>query len=140
MNIEKIENELLKLSDKAYKRNEMPVSAILVDSRGKIISKAYNKKNIKKNVLYHAEILCLMKAFKKMKRWNLNDCTLYVSLEPCNMCKEVIEEARINNVFYILNKGNITNKYNKTQYEQMYGVNNENFDKYVKNFFNSLRK
>ena len=99
MNIKKIEKELLKLSDKAYKRNEMPVSAILVDSRGKIISKAYNKKNIKKNVLYHAEILCLIKAFKKMRRWNLNDCTLYVSLEPCNMCKEVIEEARINKVF-----------------------------------------
>lgn len=140
MNIKEIENELLKLSDKAYKKNEMPVSAILVDSGGKIISKAYNKKNIKKNVLYHAEILCLMKAFKKMRRWNLNDCTLFVSLEPCNMCKEVIEEARINKVFYILNKGNITNKYKKTTYEQMYGVNDENFDKYVKNFFNSLRK
>lgn len=140
MNIKEIEKELLKLSDKAYKRNEMPVSAILVDSRGKIISKAYNKKNIKKNVLYHAEILCLMKAFKKLKRWNLNDCTLYVSLEPCNMCKEVIEEARINKVFYILNKGNITNKYKKTTYEHMYGVNSDNFDKYVKNFFNFLRK
>ena len=140
MNIKKIEKELLKLSDKAYKRNEMPVSAILVDSRGKIISKAYNKKNIKKNVLYHAEILCLIKAFKKMRRWNLNDCSLYVTLEPCNMCKEVIEEARINKVFYILNKGNITNKYKKTIYEQLYGVNDENFDKYVKNFFNSLRK
>ena len=140
MDIKKIEKELLKLSDKAYKRNEMPVSAILVDSRGKIISKAYNKKNIKKNVLYHAEILCLIKAFKKMKRWNLNDCTLYVTLEPCNMCKEVIEEARINKVFYILNKGNITNKYKKTSYEHMYGVNKYNFDKYVKNFFNSLRK
>ena len=140
MNIKKIEKELLKLSEKAYKRNEMPVSAILVDSRGKIISKAYNKKNIKKNVLYHAEILCLIKAFKKMRRWNLNDCSLYVTLEPCNMCKEVIEEARINKVFYILNKGNITNKYKKTSYEQMYGVDKCNFDKYVKNFFNSLRK
>ena len=140
MNIKKIEKELLKLSDKAYKRNEMPVSAILVDSKGKIISKAYNKKNIKKNVLYHAEILCLIKAFKKMRRWNLNDCTLYVTLEPCNMCKEVIEEARINKVFYILNKGNITNKYKKTAYEHMYGVDEYNFDKYVKNFFNSLRK
>lgn len=140
MNIKKIEKELLKLSDKAYKRNEMPVSAILVDSRGKIISKAYNKKNIKNNVLYHAEILCLIKAFKKMRRWNLNDCTLYVTLEPCNMCKEVIEEARINKVFYILNKGNITNKYKKTTYEHMYGVDEYNFDKYVKNFFNSLRK
>lgn len=140
MNDKVIEKELLRLSFKAYKRNEMPVSAILVDSRGKIISKAYNKKNIKKNVLYHAEVLCLMKAFKKLKRWNLNDCTLYVSLEPCNMCKEVIEEARIDKVYYVLNKRNITNKYNKTQYEQMYGIDSRKFDNYVKNFFNSLRK
>lgn len=139
MDIRKIEKELLKLSYKAYKRNEMPVSAILVDSKGKIIAKAYNKKNIKKNVLYHAEILCLIKAFKRLHRWNLSDCTLYVSLEPCNMCKEVISEARINKVYYILNKGNLTNKYSKTRYEQMYDIDKKEFAVYVKNFFNSLR-
>ena len=139
MDIRKIEKELLKLSYKAYRRNEMPVSAILVDSKGKIIAKAYNKKNIKKNVLYHAEILCLIKGFKRLHRWNLSECILYVSLEPCNMCKEVISEASINKVYYILNKGNLTNKYNKTKYEQMYGVDKKEFAVYVKNFFNFLR-
>ncbi len=130
---------LYKLATKAYNKNEMPVSAILVRNN-KIIAKAYNRKNINNNPLYHAEILCLQRAYKKLKRWNLNDCTLYVSLEPCNMCKMLIEESRIDQVYYLLNKGKNSNKYTKTKYEQMYVVGDEKFKNLINKFFENLRK
>ena len=90
---------LYKLAYKAYKKNEIPVSALIVKN-GKVIAKSYNKKNINKNSLLHAEIICLQKAYKKLKRWNLNDCEMYITLEPCDMCKHLIEESRIDNVYY----------------------------------------
>ena len=130
---------LYKLAYKAYKKNEVPVSAILVKDK-KIIAKFYNKKNIKKNPLMHAEIMCLNKAYRKLNRWNLNDCILYVTLEPCDMCKLVIEESRIDHVYFLLNRGNKTNKYNKTQYEQMYVSNADEVEKLMKNFFKKIRK
>jgi len=130
---------LLKLAKKAYKKNEMPVSAVLVKD-DKIISKAYNKKNLNNNPIMHAEVICLQKAYKKLKRWNLNDCILYVSLEPCEMCKIIIEESRIDKVYYVLKKGKITNKYNKTQYEQVYAKNDCEFNFIISNFFKKLRK
>lgn len=130
---------LYKLALKAYKKNEMPVSAILVKNN-KIIAKAYNRKNISNNPLYHAEILCLQKGYKKLKRWNLNDCSLYVSLEPCDMCKILIEESRIDQVYFLLNKGKNNNKYTKTKYEQMYVNEGEKFKKLIDKFFKKIRK
>ena len=130
---------LYKLALKAYKKNEMPVSAILVKNN-KIIAKAYNRKNISNNPLYHAEILCLQKGYKKLKRWNLNDCSLYVSLEPCDMCKMLIEESRIDQVYFLLNKGKNNNKYTKTIYEQMYANEGEKFKKLIDKFFKKIRK
>ena len=130
---------LYKLALKAYKKNEMPVSAILVKNN-KIIAKAYNRKNISNNPLYHAEILCLQKGYKKLKRWNLNDCSLYVSLEPCDMCKILIEESRIDQVYFLLNKGKNNNKYTKTKYEQMYANEGEKFKKLIDKFFKKIRK
>ena len=130
---------LFKLLKKAYKKEEVPISCILVKNN-RILSKAFNKKNIKQNPLLHAEVICLQKAYKKLKRWNLNDCILYVSLEPCDMCKKIIEESRISKVYYVLKKGNITNKYDKTKYEQMYTIYKEDYKKYIENFFKKLRK
>lgn len=130
---------LLKLSQKAYKKNEIPVSCIIV-SNNKIIAKAYNKKNLLNNALFHAEIICLQKAYKKLKRWNLSDCIMYVSLEPCDMCKLLIEESRINRVYYILNKGSKTNKYNKTLYERMYVCRVSQFSELMNSFFKKIRK
>lgn len=134
----KYSNILYKLCKKAFKKNEMPVSAILVRNN-KIIAKAYNKKNIKKNPILHAEIICLFKAYKKLKRWNLNDCELYVSLEPCSMCKEIIAESRINKVIYMIKQGEINNKYKKTKYVQMYDKNSKNILKYINTFFDNRR-
>jgi len=136
---EKYEKILLNLSIKASKKGEVPVSALIV-SNNKIIAKSFNRKNLDKNSLYHAEIICLQKAYKRLKRWNLNDCIMYVSLEPCDMCKILIEESRINKVYYILDKGICNNKYNKTEYEQMYAVNKVEFAKIIDNFFKKIRK
>lgn len=130
---------LYKLSSKAYARDEIPVSALIVKN-GKVIAKAYNKKNISNNSLLHAEIICLQKAYKKLKRWNLNDCELYVSLEPCDMCKLLIEESRINSVYYILSKGSCNNKYKKTKYEQMYVNNIDEFRDLFEKMFKKIRK
>ena len=134
----KIINELYKLSMKAYKKNDVPVSAIIIKNN-KIIAKAYNKKNIENNAFLHAEIVCIQKAYKKLKTWNLSDCILYVSLEPCNMCKEIIQNSRISKVIYILPKGKITNQYKKTEYEQMY-VASDSFKNLMDVFFKKLRK
>ena len=130
---------LLKLACKAYRKNEVPVSAILV-CNNRIISKAYNKKNLLNNPMMHAEIICLNNAYKKLKRWNLNDCILYVTLEPCDMCKLVIEESRLAQVYYILERGELNNKYNKTHYEQMFACKNDEFLYLMKDFFKKIRK
>ena len=136
---ETVIKELFKLSKKAYKYNETPISAIILKDN-KIIAKAHNKKNISNNALLHAEILCLQKAYKKLKRWNLNDCIMFVTLEPCNMCKELIQNSRIDKVYYILNKGNINNNYSKTTYEQLFTGDCEVFEKLLKKFFKNIRK
>jgi len=99
MNIEYILKEMHKLLNKAIKEDEVPVGAIIVKDN-KIISKAYNKTNKSNNILDHAEIIAIKKASKILNNWRLDDCTLYISLEPCDMCKEIIKKSRINNVIY----------------------------------------
>ena len=139
MNESKILNILYKLSLKAYKRNEVPVSALIIKNN-RIISKAYNKKNISNNPLLHAEIICLMQAYKRLKKWNLSGCTMYVTIEPCDMCKELIQESRIDKVFYINSKGLVTNKYKKTQYEQMFACDDNQYSTLLRNFFEKIRE
>ena len=135
-----IEKELYRLALKAYKKDEIPVSAIIVKNN-KIIAKAFNKKNINHSTFLHAEIICIKKACRKLHRWNLNDCSMFVTLKPCNLCKEAIEESRIKQVFYILDKGKITNKYTKTEYKQMYDIANlEEINNLMKKTFKKLRK
>ena len=99
MNIDRIINELDKLIIKAKKHNEVPIAALIVKNN-KIISKAYNKVEKNNNVLNHAEILAIIKASKKIKNWRLDNCELYVSLEPCEMCKTIIKKARIKKIYY----------------------------------------
>ncbi len=110
---ESIINLLIKLSRIAYKKGEIPVSAI-VERNGKWISQAYNQKEKRKNIIAHAEILALQKAAKKLGRWNLSDCNLYVTLKPCNMCMEVLKQSRIQNVYYLLDKLDYKHDFSKT--------------------------
>ena len=135
----KYSNILFKLALKAYRKNEVPVSAIIV-YKDKIISRSYNQKNLKSIALFHAEIICIYKACKKLKRWNLEGCKMYITLEPCDMCKNAIQEARLDEVYYILSKGTITNRYIKTKYEQMYVSNADKYEEMLKTFFKQMRK
>lgn len=89
----------LKEAKKAYKKGEVPIGAIIV-KKNKIIAKAYNRKEKTCNVTRHAEIIAIEKACKKLKTWHLDDCEIYITLEPCMMCCGAIEQARIRKIYY----------------------------------------
>ena len=97
----------------AYKENEIPIGAVIV-CNGKIIAKAHNKRDSSNIVTRHAEIIAIEKANKKKKNWRLNDCILYSTLEPCNMCKEVIISSKISRTVYAASATNnlVDNKKN----------------------------
>ena len=95
--------------NEAYKAddiNEIPVGAVIVDQNGNIVSKAYNNKEKTNLSIGHAEINAIIKANKKLNNWRLNNCVMYVTLEPCEMCKKIISESRINKVVYSSNNKN----------------------------------
>lgn len=133
---EKIINQLKKLNKKALKYGDVPVACIIIKNN-KIIAKEYNKKNKKNNPFAHAEILAIIKAAKQNKTFNLNDCELYVTLEPCDMCKAVISEARIKKVYYILKKTKCIN--NTVKYELLNNYENNYFLREIKEFFINKR-
>lgn len=89
--------EALKQAKRAYKLDEVPIGCVIVH-QGKIIGRGYNKRNYKKNSLAHAEILAINKACRMMGDWRLEDCTLYITLEPCPMCAGAIVQARVKRV------------------------------------------
>jgi len=91
--------EAYKEALKALKKNEVPIGCVIV-CNDKIIARAHNLRNSKKNSLYHAEVLAIHKACKKTRKWILDDCTLYVTMEPCVMCAGSILQARIKKVVY----------------------------------------
>ena len=134
MNIDYILKEMHKLLEKAIKENEVPVGAVIIKDN-KIISKAYNKTNKTNDILSHAEILAIKRASKKLNNWRLDDCTLYISLEPCDMCKEIIKKSRINNVIYFSKQ----NEY-KTENNPTYKyINNNSISNTLTNFFKDKR-
>ena len=90
----------LKLAQKAQVRNEVPVGACIVDSQGQLVASAYNLREHLQSSLGHAEILALHMAHKKMKNWRLEDCTIYVTLEPCMMCAGALIQSRIQNLVF----------------------------------------
>lgn len=94
---EKYMKEALKQAKKAYLLGEVPIGCVIV-YEGKIIGRGYNRRNTDKNTLSHAEITAIRKASKKMGDWRLEGCTLYVTLEPCQMCSGAIVQARITEV------------------------------------------
>ncbi len=92
-------NMALKEAKKAYQLNEVPIGCIIVKN-DKIIAKSYNQKSLKNIATYHAEILAINKACKKLKTWYLDECTLYTTVEPCLMCTGAIIQSRIPKVVY----------------------------------------
>ena len=98
MNDEYFMKEALKEAEKAYKKLEVPVGAVIVKD-DKIIARAHNKKEQQNCALYHAEILAIKEACKTVGNWRLNNCDLYVTLSPCPMCAGAIKQSRIKNVY-----------------------------------------
>ena len=94
---EKYMKDALKQAKKAFALGEVPIGCVIVHE-GKIIGRGYNRRNTDKNTLSHAEITAIKKASKTIGDWRLEDCTLYVTLEPCQMCAGAIVQARIPNV------------------------------------------
>ena len=91
---EKYMYEAIKLARRAARIDEVPIGCIIVYD-GKIIAKGYNRRNTDKSTLAHAEIMAIRKASKYIGDWRLEGCTLYVTLEPCQMCAGAIVQARI---------------------------------------------
>lgn len=94
---EKFMREALKQAKKAYKIGEVPIGCVIVQD-GKIIARGYNRRNTDKVTLAHAEIAAIKKASKKTGDWRLEDCTMYVTLEPCQMCAGAIVQSRMKKV------------------------------------------
>lgn len=82
---------------KAAALNEVPIGCVIVQD-GKIIARGYNRRNTDKNTLAHAELAAIRKASKKTGDWRLEDCTMYVTLEPCQMCAGAIVQSRLKRV------------------------------------------
>lgn len=98
MEKEKFMKEALKEAQKAFDKAEVPVGAVIVKD-GKIIARAHNLKESKKQPTSHAEILAIEKACKKLNAWRLEDCEMYVTLEPCSMCAGALIQARIKKIY-----------------------------------------
>ena len=96
---EKYMKQAIKQAKKAYAIDEVPIGCIIVrDEDGKVIARGYNRRNTDKNTLSHAELNAIRKASKKLGDWRLEGCTMYVTLEPCQMCAGALVQSRIDRV------------------------------------------
>ena len=86
-------------AQKAFKKGEVPIGAVLVRG-GKVIAKAHNMREKKQNALLHAEVICINKACSRLGSWRLDDCEMFVTLEPCPMCAGAIQNARLSRVTF----------------------------------------
>lgn len=141
--------QALKEAEKAYKKLEVPVGAVIVKD-GKIIARAHNQKETRTDTTKHAEILAIQKASKKLESWRLIDCEMYVTLEPCSMCAGAMINSRIKKVYIGTcdektgAAGSVLNlfedyKFNhKVEVEK--GIMQEDCEKILKDFFKMLRK
>ncbi len=126
---------LKKLNKKAIKNGDIPVSALII-YKNKVISKEYNKKYKNNDPFAHAEILAIKKASKKLKTPNLSECEMYVTLYPCDMCKEVIKESKIKKVYFYAEKTKVIN--NVTIYKKI-NDNDSYFSNELSTFFLNKR-
>ena len=87
-----------KYAEKAYKNSEVPIGAVIVKD-GEVIGYGYNQKEKRNSVLEHAEIIAIIMASKKLNNWRLDDCDIYITLDPCPMCASAIKQSRIKNIY-----------------------------------------
>lgn len=145
---EKYMKAALKEAMKAYKLGEVPIGCVIV-YENKIIGRGYNRRNTDKNTLSHAEITAINKASKKMGDWRLEGCTMYVTLEPCQMCSGAIVQSRMDKVVIgTMNPkagcaGSILNILNMEEFnhrvETVKGVMEQECTDILQKFFKELR-
>ena len=146
---EKYMREAIKQAKKAYALGEEPIGCVIV-YEDKIIGRGYNRRTIDKNTLAHAEMMAIKKASKKMDDWRLEDCTMYVTLEPCQMCSGAIVQSRMKKVVIgCMNPkagcaGSILNLLQMEEFnhqvELEIGVLGEECSAMMKQFFKELRE
>lgn len=146
---ERYMKEAIKQAKKAAKIGEVPIGCVIVYDN-KIIARGYNKRNTKKNTLAHAEIIAMNKASKVIGDWRLEGCTMYVTLEPCQMCAGAIVQSRMDRVVVgTMNKkagccGSVLNLLNMSEFnhqvELTIGVLEEECSCVISDFFRELRK
>ena len=139
--------EALKQANKALAINEVPVGCVIV-LNDKIIARGYNKREKENLSTNHAEIITINKACKKLNSWRLEDCTMYVTLEPCVMCAGAIIQSRVKKVVYgaldyrFGAHQSITNLFElklNHKVEVVGGILEEECSKIITDFFSSLR-
>ena len=146
---EKYMKEAIKQARKAYALGEVPIGCVIV-YEGKIIARGYNRRTIDKNTLAHAELSAIRKASRKLNDWRLEGCTMYVTLEPCQMCSGAIVQSRIDKVVIgCMNPkagcaGSILNLLQMEEFnhqvEMEVGVLEEVCSQMLKEFFKALRE
>ena len=137
--MDEIVKELKKLIDIAYDQDEIPIAAVVVKNN-QIIGRGYNQRLQTNDVTSHAEINAIKEAAEKLGDWRLNDCDIYVTLEPCNMCKETIKESRIRNAYYFVPKSSEKKGFNKTNISLLKNEENNEFINDYKIKLNSFFK
>lgn len=148
MQEEKFMREALKQAGKAAALDEVPIGCVIVQD-DKIIARGYNRRNTEGSTLAHAELIAIRKASKKLGDWRLEDCTLYVTLEPCPMCAGAILQARIPQIVIgTMNPkagcaGSVLNILQNRQFNhqvlQTEGVLQQECQKLMQDFFQNLR-
>ena len=133
---------------KAYKKNEVPIGAVIVKD-GKIIARGHNERELKQDATLHAEITAIRKACKKLNSWRLNDCDIYVTLEPCAMCAGALIQSRIKTLYIgALDPragaaGSVIDVFKIKEFnhrvEVVYGIMEEECSEILKRFFRELR-
>ena len=148
---EKFMKKALKEAQKAYNKYEVPIGAIIVKD-GKVISRAYNKREEKNMATAHCELLAIEKACKKLGSWRLNDCDLYVTMEPCPMCAGAILNARIRKLYFGAvdeKSGAVISNLHELDLDKTFcnhkvlyegGVLEQECQQMIKRFFRELRK
>ena len=146
---EKYMDKAIAQAKRAYANGDVPIGCVIVHD-DRIIARGFNKRNLKKTTLAHAEILAIEQASKKLGDWRLEECTMYVTLEPCQMCAGAIVQARIPNVVIgCMNPkagcaGSIINLLDMKQFnhlvEVIRGVRQDECSEMMKSFFHDLRQ
>ncbi len=135
-------NQLFEVAEESFNNDEIPVAAAIFDSKtNDLIAIAGNNRQMNHNVLGHAEINCILEAEKVINDWRLDGFYMVVTLEPCDMCSIIIKESRLDQVYYLLPKKQLSTveiSINKKLIDG-YEEEKEKFNKLLTSFFDNMR-